>query len=226
MQVLKIKNKFLKIAIDGTAASGKGTLGKRLSKTLSLPYLDTGTLYRETAFLYLKKNKTNDSNFNIDADILNDILNKIKLKNINSKTLNNDIYGTFASKIARFTIVRNKLREMQLEYAHKMCNEFGGCILDGRDIGTIVMPNANFKFYIDAPVEVRAKRRYEQLSLNQKSVDYHKILKNLKIRDSNDKNRDNSPLKLAKDSIFIDTGLIKPNEVEEKALSYINEKNK
>ncbi len=106
-----------------------------------------------------------------------------------------------------------------------MIRKKGGCILDGRDIGTKILPNADFKFYIDAPIKTRAERRFKQLCLTNKSIEFKNILLDLKKRDLSDKSRKNSPLILSKDSILIDTELLNPNQVLKKALYYIK-KNK
>ena len=211
----------MKIAIDGTAASGKGTLGRRLSKILKLPYLDTGLLYRKTAFMYI--NSKNPFAKDVDVDIfeLDKVLEKINIEKLDSEILKDDLYGTFASKIGKLNKVRDKLKIIQIKYVKEMLKKKGGCILDGRDIGTEIMPDADYKFYVDASIEVRAKRRFDQLSSKQKSLDFNKILSDLKKRDNSDKSRINAPLIATKDSILIDSGLLNPLEVETKALSYI-----
>ena len=151
----------MKIAIDGTAASGKGTLSKLLSKTLKLPRLDTGLLYRKVAFKYIKSTKLTPDQNTIDNSILKSILNDFDLNNLEPDTLKLDLYGNFASRIGKLDFVRNKLKKIQIEFVENMTKTKGGCILDGRDIGTKILPNADFKFYVDAPLETRAKRRYE-----------------------------------------------------------------
>ena len=117
--------------------------------------------------------------------------------------------------------VRSKLKILQIEFVENMTKKKGGCILDGRDIGTKILPNADFKFYVDAPLEIRAKRRFEQLYSNDKSIKFKNILIDLEKRDYNDKSRDNSPLVLSKDSILLNTEFLNPNQVLKKALSYI-----
>ena len=211
----------MKIAIDGTAASGKGTLGKRLSKTLQLPYLDTGLLFRQTAYLYLKSKKSHCIDIFIDPETLNKVMNEINIKNLNFTTLQEDLYGKFASKIARIMDVRKKLKKIQLNFAKEMLKEKGGCILDGRDIGTNILPNADYKFFVDAPLNIRAERRYKQLQLNNNSLKLKEIELDLKIRDYQDKTREHAPLTKTKDSIYLNTGELDPSEVEKKALSFI-----
>ena len=215
----------MKIAIDGTAASGKGTLSKHLSKELKLPRLDTGMLYRKLAFMYIKSIKLSSIQNIIDNSILKNILKDLNLNDLGSETLKQDLYGNFASRIGKLDFVRNKLKIIQIEFAENMTKIKGGCILDGRDIGSEILPNADFKFYIDAPIKTRAKRRYEQLYSIDKSIEFKNILLDLEKRDISDKSRKNSPLILLNDSIFIETEFLNPQQVFKKALNYIK-KNK
>ena len=215
----------MKIAIDGTAASGKGTLSNLLSNELKLPRLDTGLLYRKLAFIYIKSVKLISTQNTIDNSVLNTILNDFDLNNLDPETLKQDLYGNFASRIGKLDFVRNKLKIIQIEFVESMTKKKGGCILDGRDIGTKILPNADFKFYVDAPLEIRAKRRFKQLYSNDKSIKFENILVELEKRDFNDKSRENSPLILSKDSILLNTEFLKPSQVLKKALYYIK-KNK
>ena len=215
----------MKIAIDGTAASGKGTLSENLSKELKLPRLDTGLLYRKLAFMYIKSLKLIPIQNTIDNSILKSILNNFDVNDLEPETLKQDLYGNFASRIGKLDFVRNKLKIIQIEFVEKMIKKKGGCILDGRDIGTEILPNADFKFYIDAPIETRAKRRFKQLYSTNKSIEFRNILLDLEKRDINDKSRKNSPLIFSEDSILIDTELLNPHQVLKKALHYIK-KNK
>ena len=215
----------MKIAIDGTAASGKGTLSENLSEKFKLPRLDTGLLYRKLAFIYIKSSKLIPTLNAIDNSILKSILDDFDLNNLESETLKQDLYGNFASRIGKLDFVRKKLKIIQIEFAENMIKKKGGCILDGRDIGTEILPDADFKFYIDAPIETRAKRRYKQLYSTNKSIEFKNILLDLEKRDISDKSRKNSPLILSKDSILIDTEFLNPHQVLKKALYYIK-KNK
>ena len=215
----------MKIAIDGTAASGKGTLSNLLSNELKLPRLDTGLLYRKLAFIYIKSVKLISKQNTIDNSVLKTILNDFDLNNLDPETLKQDLYGNFASRIGKLDFVRNKLKIIQIEFVESMTKKKGGCILDGRDIGTKILPNADFKFYVDAPLEIRAKRRFKQLYSNDKSIKFENIVVELEKRDFNDKSRENSPLILSKDSILLNTEFLKPSQVLKKALYYIK-KNK
>ena len=211
----------MKIAIDGTAASGKGTLSYNLSKELKLPRLDTGLLYRKLAFMYIKSLKLIPTQNTIDNSILKASLKDFDLNDLDLEALKQDLYGNFASRIGKLDFVRNKLKIIQIEFVENMIKKKGGCILDGRDIGTEILPNADFKFYIDAPLKIRAKRRFEQLYLNNKSIEFKNILFDLEKRDFNDKSRDNSPLIVSKDSILLNTEFLNPNQVLKKALCHI-----
>ena len=215
----------MKIAIDGTAASGKGTLSENLSKELKLPRLDTGLLYRKLAFMYIKSLKLIPTQNTIDNSILKSILNDFDLNDLEPETLKQDLYGNFASRIGKLDFVRNKLKIIQIEFVENMIKKKGGCILDGRDIGTEILPNADFKFYVDAPLKIRAKRRFEQLYSNDKSIEFKNIILDLEKRDFTDKSRKNSPLVLSKDYILLDTEFLNPDQVLKKALYYIK-KNK
>ena len=215
----------MKIAIDGTAASGKGTLSNLLSNELKLPRLDTGLLYRKLAFIYIKSVKLISKQNTIDNSVLKTILNDFDLNNLDPETLKQDLYGNFASRIGKLDFVRNKLKIIQIEFVESMTKKKGGCILDGRDIGTKILPNADFKFYVDAPLEIRAERRFKQLYSNDKSIKFKNIVVDLEKRDFYDKSRENSPLILSEDSILLNTEFLKPSQVLKKALYYIK-KNK
>jgi cytidylate kinase len=194
--------RVLVIAIDGPSASGKGTLAKKISKHFNIPYLNTGALYRLVAFRMI--------NQKID---LTDFENKIPqlTANFNEKELENEkIFteevGFVASKIAKIKNLRLALFKSQKEFIENGKNNFGGAVLDGRDTTTIICSDADYKFFITADVEIRAKRRFDQLLKNKEKVTFDEILEQLKKRDENDFNRIDSPLKIAKDAIVIDNG--------------------
>ena len=211
----------MKIAIDGTAASGKGTLSYLLSKALKVPRLDTGLLYRKVAFIYIKSIKLSPKQSTINNSILKDILNDFDINDLDPETLKHNLYGNYASIIGKLDFVRHKLKKLQIDFVENMTQKKGGCILDGRDIGTQIIPNADFKFYVDAPLKIRAKRRFEQLFSNDKSIEFKNILLDLEKRDFSDKSRDNSPLMMSKESILLNTEFLNPNQVLKKALFYI-----
>lgn len=202
------------IAVDGFCASGKGTIAKKLSEKLNLPYLNTGALYRAVGY-ELKKNNFED--FNNIEKILE------LAKNINFEVLDNlefftEDTGIWASKIAKIQQVRDFLFNIQKEFTKKP----NGAILDGRDIGTVICPEAEYKFFITASLEERTKRRYKEMLEKGKNTTFEEIFQQLKERDLADINRSVSPLKKAEDAIEIDTTKMSPDEVIKYVLSFIN----
>ncbi|MAQ07950.1 MAG: cytidylate kinase [SAR116 cluster bacterium] len=219
------------IAIDGTAGSGKGTLSKRLSKKLNLPYLDTGILYRKVAFELFKKEKK--TTFNFDKDTIKLMIEIIKSNNfVNIKKndfLRDDKIGLLASEIGKVKTIRTHLNSMQIKFVNDSVVLKKGCILDGRDIGTIILPNADIKFFITASPEVRAKRKLKEkvnanLQPHEQKCMFNKYLLKINERDDNDFNRKISPLKKAIDAFEIDTSDLTPKEVEEIAINKIYKK--
>ena len=193
------------ITIDGPAASGKGRIAKYIAKKYNLIHIDSGLLYRKIAKLLID-NKIDLKNINQIKKTLN------KNKNIshrNLKSLRNERVGKVSSIIAKMNFVRNVVNKQQIKYTkHKTIRK--GFVIDGRDIGSVVFKNADLKLYIDVKSEVRAKRRHKQLiDLGEKSI-YAKILKEIKLRDKQDKKRSNSPLIIPKGAHIIDnSGLFK-----------------
>ena len=217
---------MIEIAIDGTAASGKGTLGKKLSEKYGFPHLDTGLMFRAVAF-----NLLSHKNFEIkNLEYLSyEIAENLNLINVESKSLRSEETGYMASKIATFPKLREILKFKQIEFANKSKKKNGGCILDGRDIGTIVLPKADFKFFITASIEVRAKRRLLEKNIsylhdNKVECMLQSLIKDISLRDKSDKSRLLSPLIPAKDAYIIDTSLIDAKELEEIAVNIIEGK--
>ena len=186
------------ITIDGPAASGKEKISKYISKKYKLKHLDSGILYRQLAF-YFFTNKIDSEDINqIKKKILK--INQISLRN--SKRIRTQEISRFTSKIATYDCVRFFVNKLQHDFVNKN-KKIRGFVVDGRDIGSVVFKNANLKLYIEVNSEIRAKRRYKQLiDSGEKSI-YRKILKEIKLRDRQDKLRKNSPLIVPKGAFVI-----------------------
>ena len=197
---MKIKRtKILKIAIDSPAAAGAGTLAKAISKHYNLYYLDTGKIYRLIAHYKLRYPEKFNHKF-----IKNKIKN-LKPRELKNKSLLSDKVATEASIIAKDKKIRNIVYNFQIKCAYKPSKKYCGSILDGRDITSVIMKDAMFKFFITANLQTRALRRYKELKSINKKITYKEVLKSIKKRDKNDYNRKISPLKKTKDSILINT---------------------
>ncbi|VEJ44696.1 (d)CMP kinase [Bartonella vinsonii] len=184
------------IAIDGPAASGKGTLARKIAAHYHLQHLDTGLTYRGVAHALLQQNLAlNDEKSALACAI------ELDVHTLNPALLSSHELGEAASKIALNPAVREILVAKQRDFAKIL----PGSVLDGRDIGTVVCPDANVKFYILANVQTRAKRRYQEILKKGTQADYHEILAQLEQRDSRDTTREQSPLKPAKDAHLLDT---------------------
>tara|TARA_B100001121_G_scaffold267747_1_gene251241 strand:- start:463 stop:1131 length:669 start_codon:yes stop_codon:yes gene_type:complete len=195
-----IKRKdILKIAIDSPAAAGAGTLAKLLSKHYNLFYLDTGKIYRFIAYLKLKF----PSKFN--NKFIKQKIKFIKVKDLSNNILLSDEIGTEASIIAKVKSIRKLVLSFQKKFAYNPPIKYKGSCLDGRDITYNIVPDADFKFFITANLKTRALRRYKELRALKKKITYKEVLKSIKNRDKNDKNRKISPLKKTKDSLLINT---------------------
>lgn len=211
------------IAIDGPAGAGKSVVARLLSKELEFIYVDTGAMYRAIAF-YVLENKINENNENLIESILDKVEVNIKYENklqkviLNNKDISQYIrteeIGGIASKISTYKSVRDKLLNLQRDIAKN-----NNVIMDGRDIGSFVLPKANLKIYLDAKVETRALRRYKELSQKGLSVDLKSLEEEIKIRDYRDKNRDIAPLKKVEDAFYIDSSDMSIEEVLQKIKS-------
>ena len=189
----------MKIAIDSPAGAGAGTQSKLLSKHYNLFYLDTGKFYRILAYDKLKNTNKFDLNF------VKKRIKRIKLKDLyNKKLLPNEI-GIEASKISKNKKIRKLIDNIQKKYAYKPPNRYKGSCLDGRDITYKILPDADFKFFLTANLNTRARRRYIELKKLNKKIKYIDVLKSIKQRDQSDYKRKISPLKITDDSILIDT---------------------
>ena len=191
--------KFI-VAIDGTAGSGKGTIGKEASKHFNFKYLDTGLLYRALALnlgelsfdlASVSKIKIMDAINSIDQNILDTY----------AEELRKNEFGEKASLIAKNFFIREKLLKYQRDFA----NQIGGTILDGRDIGTVVCPNADVKIFVDADSNIRAKRRMKQFTKQNLKISYSEVLANLNKRDKQDRNRKIAPMIASRDALLLNT---------------------
>lgn len=211
------------IAIDGTAASGKGTLARQLAARLGFAYLDTGKLYRYIGWRVLEEGgrPENTEQATLMAERLKDYLKPEELSN---PVLQGDEAGQAASKVAAIPAVRKALLAYQKEFAEHPPAGAQGVIMDGRDIGTIVCPDADVKLYIDARDEIRAQRRTKELQSAGIPVKYEAVLTDMRERDGRDASRKEAPMQAAADAIILDTSDMDITDVLAKALSLIEEK--
>ena len=219
------------IAIDGFSSCGKSTLAKDLSEKLNLAYVDTGAMYRAVA-LYLLQNNISIENQVKISEILDHIridfkrVNGINTTFLNGQNVEAEIrdkpVSDIVSPVATIPAVREKLVDIQ----RKAADDSQGLVMDGRDIGTVVFPNADFKFFITASIEERTRRRHQELLDKGKVVTRDEVLKNLTSRDHIDSNREHSPLKKASDAIEIDNTFLSREEQLQVIMDYIENSQK
>jgi cytidylate kinase len=200
------------IAIDGTTSSGKGTLAKRLAKHYGLPHLDTGLLYRAVAKAALNAGvdlKDEGACARLAAGVELDAFDELELRSSG--------VGAAASVVASLPAVRRALFALQRNFAQRE----GGALLDGRDIGTVIAPDADVKLWVDAAVEARARRRFLELSGMGEKVTEEGVLEQLKERDARDAARTDAPMKPADDAVWIDTTRMRPDECLAKAIEVV-----
>ena len=194
-----MKRPIITVAIDSPAAAGAGTLAKLISKEYNLLYLDTGKIYRVIGKLRLERKYKFNYN-SVKSKIAN-----IRIKDLSNKNLLSNEVANSASIIAKDLKIRKLVKNFQINCAYNPPGNFKGSILDGRDITSVIMKNAMFKFYITANLKTRALRRYNELKVLNKKISYQDVLKSIKKRDKNDQNRKIAPLKKTKDSILLNT---------------------
>ncbi len=211
------------IAIDGPAGAGKSSVSKEIAKRLGIVYIDTGAMYRAFGLYYLKNNLSLDSekivNMNVPNVIIElkneDGLNKIYLNHEDvSQEIRSEDASRGASKVSVYPKVREKMVKLQQEISSKT-----NVIMDGRDIGTVVLPNATLKIYLTASVDERAKRRYKEQTEKGLNVNLEDIKKDIEERDYRDMHRSVSPLKQASDAILLDTSNLTQEEVVDEILN-------
>ena len=218
-------DKIIRIALDGPSGSGKSTVAKKLSSKLNILYLDTGAMYRATALKALSLGidtfdeegvKTFIDDIDLQIKYVSGTQHTILDGADVSEKIREPHVSMAASNISSLKCVRLKMVDMQRKIASEM-----SCVLDGRDIGSFVLPNADFKFYITASVDVRADRRFKELTLKGHKVDFNALKQEIEQRDYNDKTREFSPLVKAVDAVEIDTSFMNVEQVVSKVLSVI-----
>jgi len=227
-------SKQLIIAIDGFSSTGKSTLAQDIARHYGIRYIDSGAMYRAVTLYALNNNLIDTHNSTIKEKELDKKLNNINIdfkrnteSNIqsiylNGKQVDNDIrqmkVNNQVSYISKLNFVREKLVKKQRKFAHE-----GGVAMDGRDIGTVVFPNADVKFFITASASIRAERRHKELKEKGIEANYEEILENIKERDLIDQNRNISPLRMAKNAYKIDNSKLTRQQQLEKALEIIEQ---
>ncbi|HYD18235.1 MAG TPA: (d)CMP kinase [Patescibacteria group bacterium] len=208
------------IAVDGPAASGKGTLAKKMAERLGYAHLDSGALYRAVAMTALE--------IGADCNLFSDVepALKIVLRNLTPELLSCPDLRTpevseAASKVSAIPQVRDALLKHQRDFAHNLPAYVGGVVIDGRDIGTVVCPDADIKFFVTASVEERARRRYLELQSEKKEASFVKVLEDLKARDHRDTTRKVAPLVAAEDAYILDTTTLSPSQTLDETISVI-----
>lgn len=225
-------NKKITIAIDGFSSTGKSTLAKQLATHLGYVYVDTGAMYRAVAFFAMQNGFINDEffdkeslikslpfiklqfKFNADLGFAEMYLNKV---NVETEIRTIEV-SSFVSKVAEVSEVRTKLVEQQKEMGKDK-----GIVMDGRDIGTVVFPDAELKIFMTASATTRAQRRYDELVAKGDRVTFEEVLKNVEERDYIDTHREDSPLVMAEDAIEIDNSHLNRKEQFELVLELVNE---
>jgi cytidylate kinase len=223
-------DKKITIAIDGFSSTGKSTLAKQLAKHLGYVYVDTGAMYRAVAYYAMQKELINENfinkealiqslpsihlqfKFNPDLGFAEMYLNDINVE----QSIRTIEVSNFVSKVAEISEVRAKLVEQQ-----KQMGKNNGIVMDGRDIATVVFPDAELKIFMTASATTRAQRRYEELKQKGDNVDFEDVLKNVEERDYIDTHRDDSPLKMAADAVEIDNSNLTREEQFDKVLGLI-----
>ena len=204
---------IIRIAVDGPSGAGKSTIAKAIAKKLCIDYIDTGAMYRAVGYKMLQKGIAMD-----DIPAITEMLKETEIdfssgniyldgENINDRLRTEEI-SKQASDCSALGIVRAKLTEQQQKMGEKK-----SVIMDGRDIGTVVFPDAEYKFYITATAEERANRRFKELIAKGEEVTYEKVLADIKQRDHNDSTREINPLRKADDALELDTTEMKIEEV-------------
>ena len=228
------KNKII-IAIDGYSSSGKSTIAKAIAKHLGYKYIDSGAMYRAVTLYALQNNLVDIHHHQVNEEKLKSLLDEINInfrfnpeknrqetylnqKNVEDKIRKMEVSNA-VSIVSKLKFVRGKMVRIQQEMGKEK-----GIVMDGRDIGTVVFPDAEIKIFMNAKAEVRAERRYKELKENNVDVSYEEILENVKKRDHLDETRKESPLKKANDAIELDNSNMTEKEQLQWILSLIHKK--
>lgn len=213
------------IAVDGPSGAGKSTVSQKLAEKMGYLYLDTGAMYRAAALKALRMGLDLD-----DPDSVAKIKDELEIDLVKGpdclrvllggEDVSNEIrrpdMGMAASRISRHRAIREKLWSLQRRLGEK-----GGVVAEGRDMGTVVFPRADFKFFVTASAEERARRRYSELAQKGYQVDYNEVLEDVKKRDEQDSKRELAPLKSAEDAVLVDTTSLNIEQTVEKILAHI-----
>lgn len=200
------------ITVDGPAGAGKGTLAKNLAKKLNFAYLDTGLLYRAVAAVSLETpNRLPDF-----------VARNLSPTALSRNDLRTPEVAQKSSELAAIPAVRQALLKFQRQYAQTPPNNKKGCVLDGRDTGTVVCPKADYKFFLTATPEIRAKRRFLELQSQNIVVTYDDVLQEIQQRDDRDRRRSVAPLKPAEDAIRIDSSQLSADQVMASVLQHLD----
>jgi cytidylate kinase len=208
----------LVIAIDGPAAAGKGTLARRLAAAYNLAFLDTGALYRGTALTLLRGGEDDPSEAAAEA-----AARRLKSELLTDPELRAEATGRLASKVAAMPPVRAALLAWQRNFAADPPAGKQGAILDGRDIGTVVLPDAKVKLFITASDEARAMRRFKELQEKGEAAIYARVLEDMRERDARDTARSTAPMRPAEDALIIDTSALDADQVFRQAQDHIDQ---
>ena len=215
---MKRRKNIITVAIDSPAAAGAGTQAKLISKHYNLFYLDTGKIYRYIGNLKLKFGTK------FSYSLVERRINTLNLKKLKNKSLLSDEVALSASKIAKKRKIRSIVHKFQQRCAYNPPKKYKGSVLDGRDITTVQVKDAMFKFFITANIQTRAKRRFNEYKELNKKITYHEVLKSLRKRDKSDKERKYGPLKKTKDSILINTTKLSKKACFKKIKSIMDKK--
>ncbi len=215
---MKKRKNIITVAIDSPAAAGAGTQAKLIARHYNLQHLDTGRIYRLVGKIKLENPKKFNYSF------IKKKIKSLKIKDLQNKSLLSDKVATSASIIAKDKKIRNIVHQFQQRCAYSPPMKYAGSILDGRDIITVQLKNAMFKFFITANLKTRAKRRYKEYKSLKKRISYKEVLKSLRNRDLNDRLRRYGKLKKTKDSILINTTKLSRKRCFEKIKAIMDRK--